>query len=332
MNSSAHTPWRGLLLIVAAAGIPTTLSHWGRERGTSVPAREVCSPGEPLISILQEVSQPSATGFSALAANASREEQAGGQQGADRAGVKPAPGRIRGVIRFPEPSPLSPVANLAGEKRPLLRIDVETRALADAVVFLADGDKLPQPAADAPAGDRAEPGQPSKPAKPGKSSVKAVPVQAVMDQKDHEFTPRVVAIRAGAGVRFTNSDVANHNVHGHGLDTKNQFNVFTGGGASHVQRFRAEKGQRPIRIGCDIHPWMQGWVFVFEHPWFAVTTDAGEFELTNVPPGRHRLTIRHPAAQLELTREVELAAQEDCQLEIDLRPAPMPEKSSPQGK
>jgi plastocyanin len=320
MNSSAHTAWRGLLLIVAAAAIPPAVRQWGGSSSTGTPARESCSPGEPLIAMLQQVSQQSVKDLSVLRPNDPPEEGAGGSQDAAAPAVKPTWGRIRGVIRFRERSPLSPVANLAGEKRPLLRIDPETRALADAVVFLADGDKLPQPVADAPAGD------PGGGGKPPKAAAKAVPVQAVMDQKDHEFTPRVVAIRAGAGVRFTNSDVANHNVHGHGLDNKNQFNVFTGGGGSHVQRFRAEKGHRPIRIGCDIHPWMQGWVFVFEHPWFAITNDAGEFELKDVPPGRHRLTIRQPDAQLELTREVDVTPREPVPIEIDLRPAPRPEQ------
>lgn len=315
MKSPASNAWRGLLLIIAAAAIPTAVRHWSGSSKTGTPSGERCASGEPLISMLQQVSQPPAPGLAVLQTDTPPENEGPGDAGADPQAAKPALGRIRGLIRFRERSPLSPVANLAGEKRPLLRIDPETRALADAVVFLADGNKLPLPADAPPAVD------PGGTGKPTKATAKGVAVQAVMDQKDHEFTPRIVAIRAGAGVRFKNSDVANHNVHGHGLDTKNQFNVFTGGGGSHVQRFRAEKGHRPIRIGCDIHPWMQGWVFVFEHPWFAITNEAGEFELADVPVGRHRLTVRQPDAQLEFTREVEVTAQEMLQIEIDLPPA-----------
>ena len=41
----------------------------------------------------------------------------------------------------------------------------------------------------------------------------------------------------------------------------------------------------PLRVGCDIHPWMHGHVMVFDHPFFAVTGADGSFELKGVPAG-----------------------------------------------
>ena len=35
------------------------------------------------------------------------------------------------------------------------------------------------------------------------------------------------------------------------------------------QKFVAER--RPIPLTCDIHPWMKGYIMVFDHPFFAVT-------------------------------------------------------------
>jgi plastocyanin len=318
MASSPQTAWRGLLMIVFAAGIPTAVRQWGGFSGRSTPAREVCSPGDPLVSLLQQVSdQAPPVTTDSDGEKASSEEP---REDASRAR------RVRGVVRFRGESPRAAVANLSGKHPPLLQIDPETAGLAHAIVFLSEGTKLPQPQRPPGESGSASTGKPS-PGGAKKVADKGVEVQAVMDQKDHEFTPRVVAIRAGAGVRFTNSDVANHNVHGHGLDSKNQFNVFTGGGGSHVQRFRAEKGQRPIRIGCDIHPWMQGWVYVFEHPWFAVTDREGRFELPELPPGHHRLAIRQPDARLEAALEVDVTAEEPTELTIDLGPANLPEDS-----
>lgn len=322
MNSSRQSAWRGLLLIVAVAGLPLAARLWGPSR-SAVPAEQLmCPAGDPLVTLLQEASRSPPPGNSP--------ELAEMPAAADRPDHQPLPGSVRGMVRFRGEAPRAPVANLAGKSPPLLQIEVETGGLGQTVVFLPAGSRWPQPpqtaresTRDLPEKSSAGKGQPGTQKKGGP----AVDVQATMDQQDHEFTPRVVAIRTGGAVRFTNSDVANHNVHGHGLDSRNQFNVFTGGGASHVQRFRAEKGQRPVRIGCDIHPWMQGWVYVFEHPWFAVTNSAGRFELREVPPGRHTVAIRQPDTRLEVTREVEVTAGEVTELTIDLTPADLPGES-----
>lgn len=40
-----------------------------------------------------------------------------------------------------------------------------------------------------------------------------------------------------------------------------------------------------VTLGCDVHPWMQGKVYVFNHPYHAVTREPGTFEIKNVPTG-----------------------------------------------
>jgi hypothetical protein len=41
----------------------------------------------------------------------------------------------------------------------------------------------------------------------------------------------------------------------------------------------------PIEMRCDIHTWMTAQVFVFKHPYFAVSKDDGSFEIKSVPSG-----------------------------------------------
>ena len=60
---------------------------------------------------------------------------------------------------------------------------------------------------------------------------------------------------AGQPVKFTNSDPANHNVRTAVTERTNQFNVFTGADGSYTHRFTPQP--EPIRVGCDIHPWMR---------------------------------------------------------------------------
>lgn len=40
-----------------------------------------------------------------------------------------------------------------------------------------------------------------------------------------------------------------------------------------------------LKINCDVHKWMQGYVWAFNHPYAAVTAPDGTFEIKNVPTG-----------------------------------------------
>lgn len=49
----------------------------------------------------------------------------------------------------------------------------------------------------------------------------------------------------------------------------------------------------PIQFKCTIHGWMTGYVRIFEHPYYAVTDDDGNFEIKNAPVGKFRLVLWH---------------------------------------
>ena len=48
-----------------------------------------------------------------------------------------------------------------------------------------------------------------------------------------------------------------------------------------------------MQARCDVHPWMTGYVGVVAHPWFAVTSSAGAFTLSGVPPGDYVVEAWH---------------------------------------
>jgi plastocyanin len=48
-----------------------------------------------------------------------------------------------------------------------------------------------------------------------------------------------------------------------------------------------------IEYKCTIHPWMNGYVRVFDHPYYAVTDENGNFEVKNAPVGKWRLVVWH---------------------------------------
>ncbi|MGH7782703.1 MAG: hypothetical protein ACREO5_02515 [Candidatus Binatia bacterium] len=110
---------------------------------------------------------------------------------------------------------------------------------------------------------------------------------AKMDQKQCSFTPRVVLVPVGGTVEFLNSDRLLHNVRSAGKENP-PFNRAQPHARSIAFAF---KQPELLRIDCDLHSWMRGWVVVAEHPFYAVTNEQGEFTLENVPRGKYTLQV-----------------------------------------
>lgn len=140
-----------------------------------------------------------------------------------------------------------------------------------------------------------------------------------IDQKEMRFVPETVAIRAGSQVRFTNSDPQTHNISA--ADPRRRFSETIAKGRHAVQEFPRATGIRlPLAIGCSIHSQMQGWIYVFDHPYFRVTTADGHFHMDHVPPGKYRLEVAHAAGNLIASRTVEIKPGETTHAELILTP------------
>jgi hypothetical protein len=88
-------------------------------------------------------------------------------------------------------------------------------------------------------------------------------------------------------LQVRNSDQLLHNVHG--MSAKdNGFNI-SEPKAGMVQQFRLKDEEIMLRLKCDVHSWMVAYVGVVSHPYFAVTHDAGTFEIDNVPAGTYTI-------------------------------------------
>jgi plastocyanin len=108
-----------------------------------------------------------------------------------------------------------------------------------------------------------------------------------MDQKQCAFVPRVVVVPVGGTVDFLNSDRLLHNVRGGGKENA-PFNR----AQPHARTISIVfKKPEVLRVECDLHSWMRGWVVVAEHPFYAVTNEQGEFVFENVPPGKYTLQV-----------------------------------------
>jgi hypothetical protein len=114
-----------------------------------------------------------------------------------------------------------------------------------------------------------------------------------MDQPCCKFEPHVAVVRKGQDFVGTNSSPIAHNMNLTSIRGPNQNQVLPPGGKMTVGAAQWRPHHLPVRVSCNIHPWMGGYVFCIAHPYFAVTDEDGKFEIKNVPAGKYRMIAWH---------------------------------------
>jgi len=136
----------------------------------------------------------------------------------------------------------------------------------------------------------------------------------VLDQKGCQFSPHVLTVPAGAEMDILNPDGVLHNIH-----TFSTVNPSINKAQPKFKKVMTEKFQKPeiIRVQCDAHSWMLGWIVVMGHPYFDVTDDKGGFKIQNVPAGKHKVEVWHETLG-KVSREVEVKAGAETKVTFEL--------------
>lgn len=113
--------------------------------------------------------------------------------------------------------------------------------------------------------------------------------QVVLDQPFCQFQPRILAMREDQTLLAKNPAPVPHNVVVQGF--KNSQNVQLSAGSEKALQLFAESNA--IGLSCGAHPWMKGYVWVFDHPYFAVTDKDGNFEIKLAPAGNRSVVLWH---------------------------------------
>jgi hypothetical protein len=122
--------------------------------------------------------------------------------------------------------------------------------------------------------------------------VYAIPeMPVVLDQRGCRYEPHVFGVFVGQPVEIRNSDPTLHNVHAM-PKTNREFNFGQQPNLPPLTRsFNEPEIGLPIR--CDVHGWMRAYANVVTHPFFAVTTEDGMFEIKGLPPGTYTIEAWH---------------------------------------
>jgi plastocyanin len=177
-------------------------------------------------------------------------------------------GAIKGHVRFagpPRPPKMVPITTdqyVCGKEKDAedLIVAPENKGIRNAVVWLTSPPPGAKPVAQA---------------------------SVAIDQKQCNFSPRVVVVPVGGTVEFLNSDRLLHNIHSQSQANQSFNRTQPRGRAIPITFTKPEI----IKIDCDLHSWMRAWVVVAEHSFYAITGANGEFALGSVPAGTYNLSI-----------------------------------------
>ncbi|MBI3527274.1 MAG: methylamine utilization protein [Betaproteobacteria bacterium] len=162
----------------------------------------------------------------------------------------------------------------------------------------------------------------------------ARPGTEVEDQIDKEFVPYVQAIRVGSYVKFPNKDDIRHHVYSFSPAKKFALPLYSGTPATPVLFDK----MGVVKLGCNIHDWMIGYLYVTDAPYFGKTAAQGQVELKDVHAGTYRVRVWHPrldgteestTQQIEVKDNAPASAQWALKLKREFRPRRAPSPGDP---
>ena len=145
-----------------------------------------------------------------------------------------------------------------------------------------------------------------------KGAAKAV--KTTVDQHGCKFVPHVTVMTPGE-LDLKNSDDILHNIH-----TYSTANPSINKAQPKFKKVMMEKFEKPemIKLTCDVHSWMQGWVAVMPSPFFGVTDANGVTKIENVPPGKYTVEVWHETLGKQ-TKDVEVKAGQTAKVAFEMK-------------
>lgn len=112
----------------------------------------------------------------------------------------------------------------------------------------------------------------------------------VLDQHGCRYHPHVFGLMVGQTLEIKNSDGILHNIKAKGVKNR-PFNISQPSVMTTTRTFTAPEVMVPLE--CNVHGWMNAFVGVLPHPFFAVTGADGSFSLKGLPPGTYTIEAWH---------------------------------------
>ena len=141
---------------------------------------------------------------------------------------------------------------------------------------------------------------------------------AKIDQQNCRYHPHVFGIRVNQPLEIVNSDPTLHNIHAMPKGNAEFNNGQPIQGMKMTHTFTAKEVMVPFK--CDVHGWMNAYVGVLDHPYFATTEKDGKFELKDLPAGTYTIEAWHEKLGTQ-TASVTLGAKESKDIAFTFKAA-----------
>jgi plastocyanin len=111
-------------------------------------------------------------------------------------------------------------------------------------------------------------------------------------QRDRRFVPDLVVVPVGSSVSFPNMDPIFHNIFSLSKAKSFDLGSYDKGETRRVEFPRAGI----VEVYCHLHPNMEATVVVTPNRWYARADRAGQYQISNVPPGSYTVVAWHRSA------------------------------------
>jgi plastocyanin len=126
------------------------------------------------------------------------------------------------------------------------------------------------------------------------------PKRHVMAQRNREFNPHVMAISVGSTVAFPNFDTIFHNVFSTSPLGAFDLGIYKTGEAREITFTK----EGIIRLGCNLHANMTGYLVVVAAPAYVVTDAQGRFKFNRLAPGKYKLKAWSERSRAPVTQDI----------------------------
>ena len=137
----------------------------------------------------------------------------------------------------------------------------------------------------------------------------------VVEQKGCMYMPHVLTVRANQPLQVVNDDNTSHNIHPQPANNR-EWNKAEPPNSKMQEAFAREEIAIPVK--CNLHPWMRGYIGVFKHPFYVITSKDGSFDLSGLPPGNYTIKAWHEKLGTA-TQQVTIGANESKQLDFTFK-------------
>ncbi|HSZ64458.1 MAG TPA: carboxypeptidase regulatory-like domain-containing protein [Terriglobales bacterium] len=124
----------------------------------------------------------------------------------------------------------------------------------------------------------------------------------VMAQSHLKFEPHILPVQQGSSVEFLNSDSVAHNVFWPSVGGNKKLGHNLGTWPQNEKRAFKFDSVGAVPLLCNVHPEMTGYIVVVPTPYFALTSESGDYRIENVPDGTYNLTVWHEGTKNQSKR------------------------------